>query len=74
MLGDWRKPGETNAMTKNEEGVRPATVGPLELGEYIYRFEVDGEAMPDPRNPAPKLRAAGVGSLLEAPCDNPPAL
>ena len=46
-------------------------MGPLEPGAYIYGFEVDGEAVPDPRNPAPKLRVAGVGSLLQIPGPSP---
>ncbi|MEZ5361685.1 MAG: alpha/beta hydrolase-fold protein [Bryobacterales bacterium] len=65
--GDWRKPGETIAMTKDADGVWTATAGPFEPGAYIYGYSVDGEATPDPRNPFPKLRAAGVGSLLEVP-------
>lgn len=71
--GDWRKPGETINMTKGADGVWTATVGPFEPGAYIYGFSVDGEAAPDPRNPAAKLRSAGVGSLLHIP-GNPPAL
>ena len=71
VLGDWRKPGQTIAMAKDGDGVWSATVGPLEPGAYIYGFEVDGEAVPDPRNPAPKLRVAGVGSLLQIPGPSP---
>ena len=71
VLGDWRKRDETIAMTKNAEGVWETKVGPLTPGAYIYGFEVDGEAMPDPRNPFPKLRAAGVGSLLQIPGGSP---
>lgn len=73
LLGDWRKPGETIELTKGDDGVWSVTVDPLEPGAYIYGFSVDGEAMPDPVNPAAKLRAAGVGSLLHIPGD-PPAL
>ncbi|MCB1022287.1 MAG: esterase family protein [Bryobacterales bacterium] len=69
--GDWRKPGETIAMTKDADGVWTATAGPFEPGAYIYGYSVDGEATPDPRNPFPKLRAAGVGSLLEIPGASP---
>jgi enterochelin esterase family protein len=71
--GDWRKPGETIAMSKDAAGVWSATAGPFEPGAYIYGFSVDGESMPDPLNPAAKLRSAGVGSLLHA-AGNPPAL
>ncbi len=71
--GDWRKPGETIPMTKGEDGVWTATAGPLEPGAYIYGFSVDGESMPDPLNPAAKLRSAGVGSLVQIP-GSPPAL
>ncbi len=78
VLGDWIKPGETismakDAMEKGGGGVWSATVGPLEPGAYIHTFEVDGAAMPDPVNPAAKLRSAGLGSLLRIPGD-PPAL
>ena len=69
--GDWRKPGEVIAMEKDGDGVWSATAGPFEPGAYIYAFSVDGEATPDPRNPAPKLRAAGIGSLLQVPGKSP---
>ncbi len=56
-------------MTKDADGVWSTTAGPLLAGNYIYGFEVDGQEIADPINPAAKLRAARVGSLLHIPGD-----
>ncbi len=38
-------------MTKGEDGVWEATVGPLEPGAYRYNFNIGGVSVLDPRNP-----------------------
>ena len=42
-------------LTKNEQGVWSATVGPLEPDIYSYMYEVDGAPVIDPRNPDVKV-------------------
>lgn len=69
LLGDWLKRGETHEMTKGAAGVWSTKAGPLPAGAYIYGFEIDGQQIADPINPAAKLRAARVGSLLTIPGD-----
>lgn len=50
VSGDWRN-GANGAMTKNEEGIWSATIGPLAPELYTYSFSVDGARTLDPRNP-----------------------
>src|SRR5256885_613167 len=65
LFGDWMMPGTQQAMTRDEQGVWSATVGPLEPGLAIYTFTVDGVTTPDPVNPRVKLRARTSASLLD---------
>ena len=58
-------------LTKDDKGVWSVTVGPLESGDYVYSFTVDGVAIPDPINPRIKLRARTSASLLQVPGDKP---
>ncbi len=69
LLGDWLKPGEEAPMTKGGDGIWTANAGPFPPGTFIYGFEVDGLQMPDPSDPAVKLRADRVGSLVTIPGD-----
>ena len=69
LLGDWLKRGDTHEMEKGAGGVWETKAGPLPPGNYIYGFDVDGIQQADPINPAAKLRAARVGSLLMVPGD-----
>jgi len=67
LFGDWMLPETKQAMTRDEQGVWSATVGPLEPGLAIYAFTVDGVTTPDPVNPRIKLRARTSASLVEVP-------
>jgi enterochelin esterase-like enzyme len=51
-------------LTKGDNGVWEATVGPLDPGAYRYNFNVDGVATVDPRNPAISESNNNVWSLV----------
>lgn len=73
LFGDWMAPNTQQAMSRGDEGVWSATIGPLEPGLAIYTFTVDGVTMPDPINPRMKLRARTSASLVDVP-GHPPEL
>jgi enterochelin esterase-like enzyme len=60
-------------MTKGEDGVWTATLGPLPPEIWIYNFRVQGVDVPDPSNPAIKLVPPGfaMSSFVEVPGDTP---
>ena len=63
-------PGMTpaaGAMTKAENGVWEATVGPVQPGAYRYNFNLDGVATIDPRSSAISESNANVWSLVVVP-------
>jgi enterochelin esterase-like enzyme len=60
-------PETKQVMTRANDGIWSATVGPLEPGLAIYTFTVDGVTMPDPVNPRIKLRARTSASLVDVP-------
>ena len=51
-------------MTKAENGVWEATVGPVASGAYRYNFNVDGLSVIDPRNPATSESNANTWSSV----------
>ncbi len=51
-------------MTKDDNGVWEATVGPVPSGSYRYAFDVDGLSVIDPRNPATSEANTNTWSLL----------
>ena len=55
------------AMTKSDNGVWEATVGPIAPGAYRYSFSVDGLSVVDPRNPTTSESNANTWSLVEVP-------
>jgi enterochelin esterase family protein len=65
LTGDWLGSTAPPKLTKDDRGVWSVTLGPLEPSIYIYSFNVDGVAVPDPVNPKVKLRARTSASLLE---------
>jgi enterochelin esterase family protein len=67
IAGDKAKP----KLTKGADGLWSVTLGPLEPGLFIYSFNVDGVATPDPLNPDVKLRARSAGSIVVIPGDGP---
>ena len=83
----FRAPGATNvdvvgeimqgkgpkAMTKDENGIWTATVGPLPPEIWIYNFRLQGVDVVDPSNPAIKPTPPGqtLSSFVEVPGDEP---
>jgi enterochelin esterase-like enzyme len=55
------------AMTRSEDGVFEATVGPLEPGAYRYQFGVDGIPVIDPRNQSTSESNNSTWSLVHVP-------
>ncbi len=55
------------AMTKGENGVWEATVGPVPPGAYRYNFNVNGLTVIDPRSPAISESNNNVWSLVYVP-------
>jgi enterochelin esterase family protein len=55
------------AMTKGENGVWEATLGPIDPGAYRYNFNVDGVSVIDPRNPSISESNNNVWSLVYIP-------
>lgn len=72
VTGDWLGSATPPKLIKDERGVWSITLGPFEPSIYIYSFNVDGVAVPDPVNPRIKLRARTSASLVEVD-DNSPA-
>lgn len=69
VAGEW--PGGSKPMTKDEQGVWSATVGPLEPDIYGYGFSVDGFQTIDRANPVVKPMRSPTTSLLDVPGDKP---
>ena len=65
--------GQTATLTKGDDGVWSATIGPLPPDIYAYSFNVDGVTALDPRNPNTKYGYGGFGatSVVEVPGDGP---
>lgn len=54
-------------MTKGENGVWEATMGPINPGSYRYNFNVGGMPVIDPRNPSISESNTNVWSLVNVP-------
>jgi enterochelin esterase family protein len=63
--------GKPHPMTKGDDGVWTATIGPLAPDVYNYQFNVDGVVAMDPANPSVKLGfgAFPPANLVEIPGD-----
>jgi enterochelin esterase family protein len=59
--------GQGTPLSKGEDGVFEATLGPLEPGAYRYNFNVDGVSVLDPRNPATSESNNNAWSLVHVP-------
>jgi enterochelin esterase-like enzyme len=66
---DWQS--SVQKMEKGVDGTWSLTVGPLAPSSYIYSFNVDGVAIPDPINPRIKLRARTSASIVEVTAASP---
>ncbi len=71
LTGDWLGSTPAPKLSKDERGVWSVTLGPFEPSIYIYSFNVDGVAIPDPINPRMKLRARTSASMVEVKDDTP---
>jgi len=71
LTGDWLGSAPPPKLSKDERGVWSITLGPFEPSIYIYSFNVDSVAIPDPINPRMKLRARTSASLVEVKDDAP---
>ncbi len=71
LSGDWMPVGSDKPMNKDDKGIWSITVDPLDIGMYIYNFNVDGITMADPINPRMKLRSRTSASLVEVSGDAP---
>jgi enterochelin esterase-like enzyme len=60
-------------MTKGDDGVWTATLGPLSPAIYSYTFRVNGVAVLDPVNPMIQLGERNSSSMFEVPGDAPAA-
>ena len=60
-------PREGPAFSKDDDGVWPATVGPIDPGAYRYTLVVDGVPTMDPRNPAVSESNTNDWSLVYIP-------
>lgn len=54
-------------MTKGENGVWEATIGPIDPGAYRYNFNVDGVTIIDPRSPSVSESNINVWSMVYVP-------
>lgn len=59
--------GPGKAMTKGENGVWEATLGPVVPGAYRYNFNVNGLAVIDPRNPSISESNNNAWSMVVVP-------
>src|SRR5689334_5138585 len=73
VAGDFGKEAQTTeTMTKGQDGVWSATIGPLRPAIYHYRFTVNGVGANDPGNPMLGAADRAVGqSLFEVKGDKP---
>jgi enterochelin esterase-like enzyme len=71
LTGDWLGATPAAKLSRDELGVWSVTLGPFEPSIYIYSFNVDGVAIPDPVNPRIKLRARTSASMVEVKDDIP---
>jgi N6-adenosine-specific RNA methylase IME4 len=62
-------PGNTDGatLTKGDNGVWEATLGPVDPGAYRYNFNLDGVATIDPRNPSISESNNNVWSMFHIP-------
>lgn len=66
VRGDWMT-GPAEKLTKDENGVWSATVGPLRADFYSYAFTVDGVKTIDPRNAMIKQGVSGLDNMFLVP-------
>jgi enterochelin esterase-like enzyme len=70
LNADWLT-NQKPKLAKGDKGIWSVSLGPLAPGLYIYSFNVDGVATPDPYNADVKLRARSAGSIVVVPGAEP---
>jgi enterochelin esterase-like enzyme len=72
VTGELLNGSEPMPMTKGDDGIWTATLGPVPADVYTYAFNIDGVNTTDPRNPWVKLvSSTGLASQVEVPGDGP---
>jgi enterochelin esterase family protein len=73
VVGEIREGKGPLAMTKGEDGIWAATLGPLPPEIWSYNFRIQGVEITDPSNPAVKPVPPGfaMSSFVEVPGDTP---
>ena len=73
VVGEIMQGKGPQGMTKDENGIWSATIGPLPPEIWIYNFRVQGVDVTDPSNPAIKPTPPGqvMSSFVEVPGDEP---
>ena len=73
LVGEILQGKSSLAMTKGEDGVWTATLGPLPPEIWIYNFRIQGIDVADPSNPAIKPVPPGfaMSSFVEVPGETP---
>ena len=70
VTGELLNGSQPKPMTKGDDGVWSATLGPVPADVYTYAFNIDGVNTTDPRNPWVKLvSSTGLASQVEVPGD-----
>jgi enterochelin esterase-like enzyme len=70
VTGELLNGSQPKPMTKGEDGIWTATLGPVPADVYTYAFNIDGVNTTDPRNPWVKLvSSTGLASQVEVPGD-----
>jgi enterochelin esterase-like enzyme len=70
VTGELLNGSQPKPMTKGDEGIWTATLGPVPPDVYTYAFNIDGVNTTDPRNPWVKLvSSTGLASQVEVPGD-----
>jgi enterochelin esterase-like enzyme len=68
VTGELLNGSDPKPMTKGDDGVWTATLGPVPADVYTYAFNIDGVNTTDPRNPWVKLvSSTGLASQVEVP-------
>ncbi|AUD01553.1 esterase [Spirosoma pollinicola] len=65
--GDFLSGGKPVSLTKNEQGVWSAIVGPLRPDYYSYTLMVDGVRTMDPKNPVIKQGISSLENMMAVP-------
>jgi len=70
VTGELLNGSQPKPMTKGDDGIWTATLGPVPPDVYTYAFNIDGVNTTDPRNPWVKLvSSTGLASQVEVPGD-----